>query len=161
MALRNLDFAAHQSVVNDDHFQNIFLGRTATKLADRLLDELGLFTKAKGRNEVKKRFESVFRYALDVKTQVIVGKYTFGTIWPSSGSAYEESLMKTQSAESVVGHGEMSNCGPLKVKLPLVPGLRFYSREKMSVDYCSFAESDESVLGKSKAFCKAVVAIEI
>jgi hypothetical protein len=69
--------------------------------------------------------------------------------------------MRTQSAESVLGHGEVSNCAPLKVKLPLVPGLRFYSRQKMSVDYCSFKKSDGSDLGKSELFWKAVVAIEI
>ena len=110
---------------------------------------------------IKRDLESIFQNALKVKTQVIVGKYMFGTIWPSRGSAYEESLMRTQSAESVPSYGEMSNCAPMKVKLPLVPGLRFYSHEKKSVDYCGFTKSDESVLGKSKVFCKAVVAIDI
>lgn len=110
---------------------------------------------------IKRDLESIFQHALEVKTQVIAGKYMFGTIWPSRGTAYEERLMRTQSAESVQSHGEMSNCAPMKVKLPLVPGLRFYSHEKKFVDYCSFVKGDESDLGKSKVFCEAVVAIEI
>lgn len=94
----------------------------------------------------------MFQQALEIKTQVVVGKYMFRTIWPGRGSAYKKRLMKKLAG--VPGHG-------LKVKLPLVPGLLIYSREKMSVDYCSFTKGDESVWGKPEVFCKAVVAIEI
>lgn len=69
--------------------------------------------------------------------------------------------MKTQSAESVLGDGELRNGAPLRVKLPLVPGLCYYSREKKAVDYCSFTKSDERDLGKPRLLYKAVVAIEL
>jgi len=151
-------FAAHQLVVSDKHFKNDCVPRAASKLAGRLVGALSplIKTKKKGRSKIgiKKDLKCIFKHALDVKIQAIVGKYTFGTIWPSRGSAYEESLMKSQS-------GGIANGAPLKVKLPLVPGLRIYSKEKMAVDYCSFTKSDESDLGKSKAWCKAVVAIEM
>lgn len=108
---------------------------------------------------LKKDFESIFQHALDVKTEVIAGEHMFGTIWPSWGSAYERILMKTELAGDGPGHGETSGCVPLKVKLPRVPGLRFYSHEKMSFDYCSFTNGDDSDWGKSKSLCQAVVAI--
>ena len=149
-------------VVSDEHFKNVYVPRTATKLAGRLVVALSPLIKAKrkGRSKIgikigiKTDLKCIFKHALEVKIQVIVGKHMFGTIWPCRGSAYKESLMKVQSAG-------IRNCAPLKVKLPLVPGLRIYSKEKMTVDYCSFTKSDESDLGKSKVFCEAVVAIEI
>ena len=152
-------FEAHQSFVGDEHFKNVYLPRTATKLAGRLVDALSPLIKIKRKGQsmiaIKKDLESIFQQALEIKTQVIAGKYMFGTIWPSRGSAYEEISMRNQSAES-----EISGCAPLKVKLPLVPGLRFYNHEKMSVDYCSFMKSDDSGWGKSEVLCQAVVAIE-
>lgn len=152
-------------VVSDEHFKTVSIPQTATKLAGRLVGAIGPFIKTKRGIQstipIKRDLESIFQHALEVKAQVIVGKYTFGTIWPSRGSAYEESLMRTQWAESVPDYGKTRNYELLKVKLPLIPGLRFYSHEKTSVDYCSFAKGDVSVLGKSEVFCEAVVAVEI
>jgi len=108
-------------------------------------------------NSIKKDLETIFQHALKVKIQVIVGNHMFGTIWPSRGSAYVESLMETQSIKGVPGRDEMGDYAVLKVELPLVPGLRVYSSEISAVDYRGFVKDDETAFGKSDVFCKAVV----
>jgi hypothetical protein len=84
----------------------------------------------------------------------------FETIWPSCNSAYDELSMTSQPAERGPSHGGFTNCAPMKVRLPLVPGLRFNSHDRNFVDNCTYAKGDESSLGKAKAVCKAVVAID-
>jgi hypothetical protein len=151
-------------VVNSDYFQKVFLDRTATNLAERLLNALELFTRVKRRDQSKLRIKgcltSIFRCALDIKTQVIIGKDIFETIWPAKNSGFESfSMIVVPSQNGPCGRA-VSQLRPIRVKLPLVPGLRVYRYDRKSVDCCGFTKGDEGNLGESDLVVPAAVFIE-
>ncbi|KAN0096635.1 hypothetical protein V8E51_015440 [Hyaloscypha variabilis] len=148
LALRNVDLAAHQWVIDEDkHFQEQFLPRTATKLSGRLLDALGPFIKHKGKAEAKlqRRLESIFCAALNIKTFAMIGKNVFEYIWPVHNSIFERNLMAEESSEGTKCNQTPSDQGTKTVMLALVPGLRVYSYDRKLVDYCGFTKGDEGL----------------
>lgn len=175
MALRNIDFAAHQSVIDggdDDgdgggYFQKIFLPRAATKLADRLLDVLQSFIKHdkhrprhRRTRRIKPHFESIFQYALAAKSQAMIGKDIFETIWPDHGSAFDSKCMRVKAMKRDRCGRDNSESLPVIVKLPLVPGIRVYRYDRKLVDYCSFTNGSEKDLGNPDTLWEALVTVE-
>ncbi|KAE9377464.1 hypothetical protein N431DRAFT_553915 [Stipitochalara longipes BDJ] len=160
LALRNVDLAAHQWVIDEDkHFQEQFLPRTAAKLADRLLNALGPFIKHKGKSEAKLkiRLESIFCAALNIKTFAMIGKNVFECIWPAHDSVFEKTFMEEDSSEGTTGIQDSSKQRGKMVMLALVPGLRVYRYDRKLVDYCGFTRGGEEGLEQPSLVAQAVV----
>lgn len=160
MALRNIDLAAHQWVINEDkHFHEQFLPRTANKLSERLLNALGPFIKHKGKPEAKIqiRLESIFYAALKIKTFAMVGKDVFECIWPAHDTIFERSFMAEESSDGTTCNQTPSKQEVKKVMLALVPGIRVYGYDRKLVDYCGFTKGDEQGLQQPSLVAQAVV----
>lgn len=160
LALRNIDLAAHQWVINKEKcFEEEFLPRTATKLSERLFNAFGPFMKNKGNSEGKLqlRLKSIFCAALNIKTCGMIGKNMFEFTWPAQNSIFERNSMVEESSEGSTYNPTSSKQEAKKVMLALVPGLRVYSYDRKLVDYCGFKKGDEEGLGQSSLVAQAVV----
>ncbi|ORY16548.1 hypothetical protein BCR34DRAFT_476001 [Clohesyomyces aquaticus] len=155
-ALRNLDFASHQSLLDEKsaYFYDYFLPRTASRHADRLLDALRPYiieeSRAMAVPQLKERLQSIFHLALEIKTLAMVGKDTYECIWPIAGSSFDVDLMEPDA------RGQ-PHTG--KAKLPLVPGLRVYKSDRRLVDYEGFRKSEDDGLHDPVVIAKAVISV--
>ncbi|KAL5354077.1 hypothetical protein ACLOAV_000162 [Pseudogymnoascus australis] len=158
--LQAVDSVAHQFVVNSRHFKEVFLPRTAKKLARRLFCVLDPLVKGKysvGEEDFEEELDSIFRSALEIKTHGMTTNHILELIWPSRSTVFERDSM----AEEPLGYySDGSNNtvrGAKKVLLTLVPGLRAYSYDRQVVDYCNFTSGDEKGLGDGDLIAHALV----
>ena len=162
IALRNLDFAAHRSLVDGHHFKSSYLPRRAARLADRLLEALEPFIIVKGANKrrprLKQDLEFIFLCALSIKTEALISKDMFETTWPMPQSEFQELSMETEPLATVDKEAGVGD--PQKVKLALLPGIRGYIYDRKLVDYHSFARRGSDGLQEPNQFSRAVVVLE-
>lgn len=157
-----MDFAAHQYLIEQGSFQNMWLPRRASALADRLLKALGPFIRNKGANKQRSRLkdllESTFVCALNIKTQTLISKDMFETTWPVPQSKFQDSSMDPEPLSSVEDNGACP-INAQRVGLTLLPGIRVFSYDRKLVDYCSFAQGGECNLEKPKRISRAVIVL--
>ncbi|KAH6698422.1 hypothetical protein BKA61DRAFT_583255 [Leptodontidium sp. MPI-SDFR-AT-0119] len=160
-ALRNVDLAAHQWVINEElHFQEEFIPRTATKLTERLLGALGPFLKNKNKSDAKLhiRLKSIFCAALNIKSFRMIGKHVFEFIWPAQNSICDKDcMMEEESSEGTTYDQTSLKTEAKKVVLALVPGLRVFKYDRKLVDYSGFMKGDEEGLEQCCIVAQAVV----
>jgi hypothetical protein len=159
--LRMLDFAAHQSLVDEETpYQNEFLPRTSQRLAQRLLDTLNpLFTtrlSSVKSSELLKTVKSIFALALRFKTFAMISEFKSEFIWPDRSSVFDESYME-EAMPLISKHQLHIHSAPKTVMLVLVPGLRVYQHNSMLVEYSGFVKGGEQKTAESILISRAAV----
>ncbi|KAF2175979.1 hypothetical protein K469DRAFT_608810 [Zopfia rhizophila CBS 207.26] len=160
--LRGFDFAAHQSLIDDSHFQDSVLPRMASQLTERFFVAVQPFLVENQCTETNVRFrpilEGIFRDALDIKIAVMVSKDMYECIWPAPDSVFEKRSMETERSKYHREEPEGFRSDS-RVRLPLVPGLAVYDHDRAMVDYYGFQRSDNAAAGSRRIIAKAIVLI--
>lgn len=168
LALRNIEYQAHRSLIEDQHFQKNFLIAEAEHLAKRFLNVLRPFlpefNEEGGENEVDREemlqdLRLAYRYGLEVKMWSICCTSLFDVVWPYPDSSIPDEMVKTvEQVRSGDGHGGR-RWRHVKVKMPLMPGIRQYPSEERPIDYCSFNVSGRQGLGVPELLRRATVVL--
>lgn len=162
--LRNLDLAAHRSIVQDEDFREIYLSRTATRLAERLfalLSKVSTSDKISGQeDDIKKQLENVFFHALTIKYEVTLCKDKFDIIWPASNSVVEGSLMDIYPPDLARAARNRPESEIARVQLAIVPGLQCYTHDRKLVDDSAFLKAGEVRVGNPTWISSAMVSIK-
>lgn len=162
--LRNFDIAAHRSVVQDEDFREIYLSRTATRLAERLfaaLSKVSTSDKMSGQeDDIKKQLENVFFHALTIKYEVMLCKDKFDIIWPTSNSIFEKSLMDIYPPDLARAARNSPESEIARVQLVIVPGLQCYTYDRKLVDDSAFLKAGEVRVGNPTPISSAIVSIK-
>jgi hypothetical protein len=166
---RNLDFAAHHTLIESDYFQAL-IGRRAETLADRIsvtikplfglqkpLDQwkVNILTKWDQR---RPQLEKMLVSALRVKTKALVSKDIFEVVFPPQAYEYDGEIMEVEELERDSGGSLLGQTS--LVRLCLRPGLRKYAFDRKLVDYNSFRKPGSCPEGPSDLIAKAIVLIE-
>ncbi|EXJ77706.1 hypothetical protein A1O3_09935 [Capronia epimyces CBS 606.96] len=164
--VRNLDFAAHHTLIESPYYQDELIPRRAKALAIRaseMIQPLLGLQKSLGLWEVdilemwtrqRPRLEDVFVSALKIKAKALVCKDIFEVIFPSPGDAFDGELMEEE--KSIVGEKlDKTSC----VQLCLVPGLRKFPFDRKLVDYNSFRKPQQFTDDASDLIAEAVVLV--
>ncbi|KAF1849716.1 uncharacterized protein K460DRAFT_324282 [Cucurbitaria berberidis CBS 394.84] len=152
--LCDLDTTAHQSLIREKDFNEVIIPRMTSEYTTLLLDALQpLFSKSlqsKTREGLKSPLDCIFGLAMQIRSLSLVGTEEYESVWPSSGSLFDNNEMETEQSES-------NNAANL-VRLPLLPGIRAYSKQKAMVGYHGFGNG-EGPNKTPKYVCKALVLI--
>jgi hypothetical protein len=147
-------------VIDDTHFQNTFLARTASKHAERLLNALSPFMKAKGlqraQMKLKQHLDLIFLKALEIKMLSMIGDSAFTLIWPLSDAAFDGNTME-QAPSQATTTGKLPKHEVKRVMFSLVPGFTIYKRHRKLVDYLGFERGVKGIVEEPKLFTKATV----
>ncbi|OCL11765.1 hypothetical protein AOQ84DRAFT_361217 [Glonium stellatum] len=167
-AARNLDFAAHHSLIESEYFQQNLISTRAKALAARISAAIAPLFRLKKPLElwdvdIMKKLDQrlpalidMFKSALRIKTRALVSKDIFEVVLPLQGNHFDQGFMEDEELNSVCSPpGE----APL-VRLCVVPGLRKYGFDRKLVDYNSFRKPGFESTGQSDVIAKAVVIIE-
>jgi hypothetical protein len=139
---RNLDFAAHHTLINNEYFQRDIIPMRAAELAKRLrlaLDPVLEAEKAYSgwRTDISNLWKPrlaalkyIFEFALRIKTKVLVTQDMFEIVLPAHGDSYDERLMQVENG---LPANESS-----RVLLAVAPGLQRFEYNRQMVDYNSF-----------------------
>jgi hypothetical protein len=112
----------------------------SSSLTNRLLDTLAPLLnqrmKQKAVRKLRTSLETVLKTAIQVRALSLVGNECYESVWPSVGSAFDDSEM------------EANHTGPtvdgVVVRIPFCPGLRVFSKKATMVGYHSFQHSEMS-----------------
>jgi hypothetical protein len=160
MDARNIEFAAHHSVFESQHFREQFLVRTASRFGDRLFRVFSHLIKRKYSRKTMERLKAAFQLALEIKILIMMSKDVYEVIWPTTGNDFDDYLMKEEPLETFVASHTHSGSNERKVLIPLVPGLRIYSFERKAVDYFGLKTGREEGLGEPEVLAKSIVATQ-
>ncbi|OJJ32936.1 hypothetical protein ASPWEDRAFT_174367 [Aspergillus wentii DTO 134E9] len=187
-ALRNLDFAAHQSLLNGALFQDHVLPRRAERLACRLSKVLcPLFTDEKGKvrdqmvacgtpsidlfatwgadektwKATRDKIIQIFHRALNIKCQFVTRSYRFEAVLHPPQTRFEPEQMKAETIQGGVLQADGSSMQQnLEVRLCLLPALYALRHDSTQVVYRNFVQRDAHERRDSEQLTKAVVAVE-
>lgn len=90
------------------------------------------------RVEYQERLDSIFRLALRINAQGMIGNMSLEHVWSACASIFESGIMTMEQSKEVDGEIEQHEQKAQMVLLTLVPGFRLYSCKRDLVDYCSF-----------------------
>jgi hypothetical protein len=125
-------------MIEEESFKNVTVPVMSSSLTTRLLDALApLLNQRIKPNVVAKlrtSLETVIRTAIQVRALSLVGNEYYESVWPSIGSAFDDSEMETNDSGS----------NGVVVRIPLCPGLRVHSKRAAMVEYHSFEHSKMS-----------------
>jgi hypothetical protein len=167
--VRNLDFAAHTSLFQDNFFQQHVIPAKASVLADRLIRTLDPLFAQKGLEDSdrgaveewsnkRERLEDVFEHALRIKAEATVSKDLFEMALYSPGTAFDKEVME---AETMEGDRMRVLCSNMpSVKLCLVPALHVYDHNRKLVGYNNFVQRPSSRKSGPINLTKAIVILE-
>jgi hypothetical protein len=139
---RNLDFAAHHTLINNEYFQREIIPMRAAELAKRLRLALDPVLKAEKaysgwRTDISSLWKPrlaalkyIFEVALRIKTKVLVTQDMFEIVLPAHGDSYDERLMQVENG---LPANKFS-----RVRLAVAPGLQRFEYNRKMVDYNSF-----------------------
>jgi hypothetical protein len=149
VALRNLDFAAHKSLIEQHLFQNHIIPQKAIVLADRVTRALSPLTAWDTQldkevhinafeklSEEKTQLVEVFDQALRLKAKVVVSKNLFEMVMYPPGTPFDKDLMVAESMERHRAQQPFHDV-PM-VRLCLLPSLHVYEHDRKLVDHTSF-----------------------
>jgi hypothetical protein len=135
--LYNVDHAAHKSTMEGEGFKEVVIPKMTEMLTKRLTDALEPFfhesQKHQAIEKLRPSLRAVFKLAVEARAESLLSASDLRLIWPVAGSAANEAEMEVSSSKSIAN--------PEVVKLPLLPGLCAFSKEKMTmVDYRGLAQ---------------------
>jgi hypothetical protein len=149
-ALRNLDFAAHTSYIDDHFFQRYFIPQQASKLAKRLCHRLYAFFDhddgaANGNSDLlgqwteqEPHLVELFEHSLRLKAQLVVSMHQFEAVLHSPGSPFDKTIME---AEAIQGdNGLLKSPEKAAVRLCLLPSIYVFERNAKLVEYNNFVK---------------------
>lgn len=170
IALRNLDFAAHKSLIEEDFFQQHVIPRKATVLADRLSHTLAPFFAReesledshadafKAWPKEKAHLIEIFDRALRFKANVVVSKDLFEMVLYTPGTPFDKDVMEAETMEG--DRAKLPFYETPKVKLCLLPSFHVYDHDRNTVEYNNFIQRDGSQRAGAYKLTKAVVILE-
>jgi hypothetical protein len=170
ITLRNLDFAAHTSLIEEEFFQEHVIPARASVLADRLIRTLApLFVHPVSlqdlHGEVLKTWSAkkwllkeVFEGALRIKAQATVSKDFFGMVLYSPGTLFDKGVMGSETMEG--GRAKAPCSTTPRVKLCLLPSLHVYENDRKIVDYNNFVRRPNGQSSTAIKLTKAIVILE-
>ena len=131
-------------------------------MSRRLLKVLDAFmiepNREENRAQIQVQLQQAFRCALEIKFQTFCCEDLFDTIWPLPGSSVERSLVTTEWQAHLQNTVDFEGAERLKVKVPLLPGIRRHRRRGDFTDLCSFNLEGREGLGKPETVCQGVIA---
>ena len=155
-----VDSVAHECLVDNHHFKEAFLRRTAETLANRLLTALAPLVKDKYRLE-ESSFEDelagIFLLALEIKMLGMTPRHMFEFIWPSRNAKFDSDLMTEDILANDTNGKDLCDHEGKKVILTLVPGLRVHSCDRKLMDSRNFTTNGENGSGPSDLIVRARV----
>ena len=167
---RNLDFAAHWTLIESEYYQKDLILRRAEALALQLSTVVApLFGLQQALDlwdvDILKEWErqrptliKMFVSALKIKARALVSKDMFEVIFPAQGSGFHLSLMEPEETERSRGSSTPEESS--FVKLCLAPGLQKYPFDRKRVDYNSFRRPGGSVDESAVKIVEGVVIID-
>jgi hypothetical protein len=168
--LRNLDFAAHASLIEEEFFQQHIIPARASVLASRILRTLAPFfvqsesfedldDEVIGALSAKRlHLEEVFASALRIKAQATVSKDRFEMVLYGPGTSFDQDAMVPETMDG--GRAEISLSITPKVKLCLLPSLHVYEHDGKLVDLNNFVRRPNDQRSAATKLTKAVVVLE-
>ncbi|EAW21201.1 uncharacterized protein NFIA_063620 [Aspergillus fischeri NRRL 181] len=187
VALRNLDFAAHQSLFNGTLFQDNILPRQAESLACRLSKLLSRIFRNDdsivvhsagsygvpsahrfytwGVNErvwmsTRDKMIKIFQLALEIKYKFMLSTYQFEAVLYPPRTPFLAEQMKPETVEGSDLTTSASTMHDLEVKLCLLPSLYFWRSDCMRVNGNTFVQRHPSDREECERLTKAVVVAE-
>jgi hypothetical protein len=187
VALRNLDFAAHQSLFNGTLFQKNILPRQAESLACRLSKLLSrvfrnddsivvhsagsygvpsvhrFYTWGVGERiwmSTRDKMIKIFQHALEIKYKFMLSTYQFEAVLYPPRAPFLEEQMQPETAEGCRLTTSASTMRDLEVKLCLLPSLYFWRSDCMRVNGNTFVQRHPSDREECERLTKAVVVAE-
>jgi hypothetical protein len=147
--------AAHQRVIEDDHFQNMTLPRMAAKLSERLVSALNPILRdgTELRLAAARILQDAFLEALKIKSLGMIGNHMFEIIWPEYNSSFP--CLDMIKRDSLPCSSTLETQG--KVALVLLPGIQVYRCKKRMVDYRGFVKGGEQGLEDPTTMAAPVV----
>jgi hypothetical protein len=88
--------------------------------------------KRKAIEKLRSSLSAVFKLAVEVRAESLLSATHFELIWRVAGSAADEAEMES-STSNPIADGKV-------FRLPILPGLRAYPKEKTTVDYRGFTK---------------------
>lgn len=168
--MRNLDFAAHKSLVNGDFIQQHVIPRKAEALADRLSHALApLFiteqrpsgphsNASKVWSKKRSKLTEIFDRAIRLKASMMVGKDLFEMVLYPPGTPFDKAVMETETMEG--DRAELSAHKELEVVLCLLPSFHVYDDDRKLVEPNNFVKRDSSQRQTAHKLTKAVVVVD-
>lgn len=165
---RNLDFAAHHTLIESKYFQAL-IRRRAEALTVRISTTImPLFGLQKPLalwevdilaewNRKRPALEKMFVSALRIKARALVSKDMFEVVFPPQAHKYNRKLMEVENLERDSGGSLLART--FLVRLCLVPGLRKYAFDRKLVDYNSFRKPGSDPEGPSDPIASPLVII--
>ncbi|GFG09689.1 hypothetical protein IFM5058_04551 [Aspergillus udagawae] len=187
VALRNLDFAAHQSLFKGPLFQDNILPRQAESLACRLSKLLSrLFRNDEsvavhsagsygvpsadrfhtwGVGEriwisTRDKMIKIFQLALEMKYKFMLSTYQFEAVLYPPRTPFQPEQMKPETMQGSEMTRYASTVHDLEVKLCLLPSLYLWRSDRMRVDSNTFVQRHPSDRDECERLTKAVVVAE-
>jgi hypothetical protein len=170
ITLRNLDFAAHTSLIEEEFYQHHIIPARASVLADRILRTLApLFTSSDGLQDgdgeaptmwlaKKAPLTEVFENALRIKAQVTVSKDLFEMVLYSPETTFDQDFMVSETMDG--GRAKIPSSSTSRVKLCLLPSLHLYKHNRKIVEYNNFIRRPYDRRSAAVRLTKAVVVLE-
>ncbi|KAH7083965.1 hypothetical protein FB567DRAFT_530339 [Paraphoma chrysanthemicola] len=129
-----LDKSVHQTLIEEHDFIHTTIRTIASKHSQRLVTALrplyGAEVDPKVLKKLRKRLQSVLEVALRIRCLSLVSTEEYECIWPRPGSKFDGKEMESHNAQVLDGR--------TRVKIPVAPGLRAYSKEPRLVSYSGF-----------------------
>jgi len=170
MALRNLDFAAHDSWIHSDLFQKHIIPRKASHLADRTIRTLqplfipGEHLETPSVNllpawlEERQTLKEIFECGLRLKATAAIKQELCEVLIVPPGTPFDERFMDT---DSIVMNrvNTRSPKAPL-VSVCLVPAFYAHRHDKKLVDREGFIRTDDGRRAQASSITKAKVVLK-
>jgi hypothetical protein len=187
VALRNLDFAAHQSLFKGPLFQDNILPRQAESLACRLSKLLSrlfrndesvavhsagsygvpsadrFYTWGVGERiwiSTRDKMIKIFQLALEMKYKFMLSTYQFEAVLYPPRTPFLPEQMKPETMQGSEMTTYASTVHDLEVKLCLLPSLYLWRSDRMRVDSNTFVQRHPSDRDECERLTKAVVVAE-
>lgn len=142
-----IESVAHQCLVDNDHFKQVFLQRTAEMFASRLCTALYPLVKRESLPadyNFEEELVGIFLSALEIKMLGMTPESKYECTWPSRNAEFDcDSMARDPSVTGTTNQ----NLEDRKVLLTLVPGIKA----------CSVSVDDEQKLGEAELIARARV----
>lgn len=171
IALRNLDFAAHTSLIEEDFFQQHVIPARASVLADRIIRTLAPFFPLPDDVEdiedaqvistwSAKRvpLAEVVESALRIKAYVTLSTDLFEMVLYSPSTSFDQEVMMPEAMDG--GPAKTPRYSTPKVKLCLLPSLHIYNHDRKMVDLNNFVRRPTTQRSEAFQLTKAIVVLD-
>lgn len=139
-------------MVEEAVFKGEIIPIMASSFTTRVLNALQPLFKEELRDKTTEELGSCIRYisiiAIHIRSMSLVATEKFVSIWPPTGSAFDDLTMETVDTDTIRR--------AQTVRLPLCPGIQAYPKEADLIDYQGFGHASGSE-SPSKDALKALV----